>query len=190
MSPNVNKCSSKSHNIVYCSPQLIVVTVVNSVFCSKSGQKWKFGSKNRRRRPWRRRNEGKRVLVSHIFATPMVHHYSYVLFACYTVWKMNLDSGGGFCWCFCWRMCTKLGHLRVWDLWEAYCSRFSLIVLKFKDPIVVMLTLLTLKTLLQVNVKLLYRSPVAHTCHTQFSSTALARASTFGRARGSGYGAV
>ena len=47
--------------------------------------------------------------------------------------------------------------LRVWDLWEAYCSRLFLIVLKclFKDPIVVMLTLLTLITLLRVNVKML-----------------------------------
>lgn len=56
---------------------------------------------------------------------------------------------------FLWRRCTKLGHLK--DLgpeWEAYCSKFYLIVLKclFKDPIVVLLTLLTLKTLLQVNV--------------------------------------
>ena len=102
----------KSLNVVYCSSQPIVVTVVNSVFCSKSGQKWKFGAKNRQRRPWRRKNEGKRVLVSHIFATPMVHHNSYVFSAYYNVWKLNLDSDGGFCWCFCWRMCTKLGNFK------------------------------------------------------------------------------
>ena len=42
LSPNVKKCFLKSLNVVYCSSQLIVdvVTVVNSVFCSKSGQKW------------------------------------------------------------------------------------------------------------------------------------------------------
>ena len=47
-------------------------------------------------------------------------------------------------------------QIRVWDLWEAYCSRLFLIVLKclFKDPIVVMLTLLTLT--LRVNIKMLY----------------------------------
>ena len=61
---------------------------------------------------WRRKNEGKRVLVSHIFATAMVHHNSYVFSAYYNVWKLNLDSGGGFCWCFCWRMCTKLGNFK------------------------------------------------------------------------------
>ena len=50
----------------------------------------------------------------------------------------------------------NLGHFKgLGPLGGLYCSRFFLIVLKclFKYPIVVMLTLLTLKTLLQVNVK-------------------------------------
>ena len=44
-SSNVNKCFLESHNVVYCSSQLIVVTVVDSVFWSKSGQNGSLGQK-------------------------------------------------------------------------------------------------------------------------------------------------
>ena len=53
LSPNVNKCSSKFLNIVYCSPQLIVVTVVNTVpaqFWPKIGAFLPFSPRRLRRR--------------------------------------------------------------------------------------------------------------------------------------------
>ena len=45
LSPNVNKCFFESHNVVYCSLRPIVVTVVNSVFCSEFGPNGSFGRK-------------------------------------------------------------------------------------------------------------------------------------------------
>ena len=150
-----NKCFFESHNVVYCSLRPIVVTVVNSVFCSEFGPNGSFGRKiaGAARGGAKSKNEGSRR-----FSLAIVGQLWSIICPLPIIMSGNWIKAQ-VCGAFASVFCRILYQIRAvegsWDLWEAYCSRFFLIILKclFKDPIVVMLTVLTLITLLRVNVK-------------------------------------
>ena len=137
--------------IVHCGLLLLDVTVVNSVFCSEFGPNGSFGRKIAGAARGGAKTKEAGVLVvaivgqlwSIICPLPIIMSGNWI----------KAQVCGAFASVFA-GFCTKLGQLKVLETSERLIVQDFFLLFKclFKDPIVVMLTVLTLTTLLRVNV--------------------------------------